>query len=156
MATMLRALIATAVLVVGTASAQSLDFALSPGFWPDPHRVSYVSGGPVNAGNLFDKYGFPCAGWIARSADHVMTLTRPFNYLRISAESRGDITLVLYNPRTGERFCDVPANGNGRPEIVMNYMTADTWWIYVGSYWRDDMHAYDLSVSEFSARTANW
>ncbi len=156
MATMLRALIVAVVLVIGTASAQSRNFALSPGFWPDPHRVSYVSGGSVNAFNLSDSNGYLCGGWIASSPDHVMTLTRPFTYLRIAAESRGDITLVLYNPRTGERFCHAPAYGSGRPEIVMDYMTADPWWIFVGSYRRDAMHAYDLAVSEFSTRSAIW
>jgi hypothetical protein len=141
------------VVVIGllstTAVAQSLDFVLSPGFWPDPHRVSYISGGQVNAFNLTDKYGYRCAGWIARMPDHVMTISRSFNYLRIHADSWGDVTLVLYNPRTGERFCDDTV---GTPEIVMSNMTADEWWIYVGSYHRGEMHDYELAVTEFSQR----
>lgn len=153
---MLRTLIVAIALSAATAAAQSLDFALAPGFWPDPHEVSYVSGGSVNAGNLVDTYGYACGGWIARSADHVMTITRPFDYLRITAESRGDITLVLYNPRTGERFCDSPLYGSGRSEIVMDYISSDVWWIYVGSRRRDGMHAYDLTVTEFSPRAALW
>lgn len=152
----IRALILAVVLTTATATGQSLDFVLAPGFWPDPHSVSFVSGGPVNAGNLTDVYGYACGGWIASSADHVMTITEPFSYLRISAESRGDVTLVLFNPRTGERFCDTPTYAGGRPEIVMDYISADTWWIYVGSARRDDVHAYDLTVTEFSPRAAYW
>jgi hypothetical protein len=154
--TLLRPLILAVVLMTATAEAQSLDFVLAPGFWPDPHRVSYVSGGFVNANYLADVYGNACGGWIATSADHVMTITRPFTYLRITAESRGDVTLVLYNPRTRERFCHVPTFAAGRSEIVMDYISADTWWIFVGSYRRYDNHAYDLTVSEFSPRAAVW
>lgn len=138
----------TIALLTSTGTART--FTLAPGFWPDPYRTSYVSGGSVNAFQLRDAYRESCAGWIAHAPDHVMTLTRPFHYLRITAESRGDITLILFNPRTGERFCDDGSWQIGRPEIVMDYITADEWWIYVGSFFRDEWHSYDLTVSEFT------
>lgn len=143
------------LLTMGSAAfAQSLDFTLYPGFYPDPHRVTYISGGTVDASNFVDVYGYRCEGWIASSPDHVMRLTSPFGYLRMFAESSADLTMVLFNTRTGEVFCDDDGHGGLQPEIEMSYITADEWWIYVGSYYWNERHPYTLTVTEFSTDLA--
>lgn len=151
---LLRLVVATVMIAAGVGSAQTYDATLYPGFLPDPLRLSYVSGGGVDAGNLADAYGYPCAGWIARVPDHVVRVTRPFDYLRIFADGTGDTTLVLHNPATNETFCDDDSHGNGQPELVMTRLAPGEWHIFVGSYWRDEMHPYELTITEFSSRYA--
>lgn len=150
----LRLVAAVVMLCTGAAIAQAYDATLSPGFVPDPVRFSYVSGGGNDARNLWNEHGRPCVGWIASFPDHVVRVTRPFDYLRIFVDGAGDTTLVLHNPRTGETFCDDDSYGNGQPQIVMNRLAAGEWHIYVGSYWRNEMHPYELFITEFSNASA--
>ena len=145
------------VSLVSAAFAQGSNFRLSPGFYDDPYQTGSASGGLTYAGDWVDNYGGYCEGYIASTPDHVMTLTDDFSYLRLFVDSYGeDTTLVLYNPYTGDRFCDDDSHGDGQPEIELSHITAGRWHVYVGSYRRGEWHPYTLNVTEFDPWFAGW
>lgn len=133
-----------ALLVLSTVASTALarNFWLHEGFWPDPHVERFYSGGTTRFQG--------CPGYVGTHPDHIMELSDDFDYLRLFVDSAGeDTTLILHRPSTGETFCDDDGYGNLQPQIVMDYITAGTWHIYVGSYWADELHTYDLHVTEF-------
>lgn len=135
----------TLATVVSTALAR--DFWLDPYFWPDPHVEAYLSGGPDRIDG--------CPGYVARQPDHIMFLSDDFSYLRLFVESGGaDTTLILHQPSSGDTFCDDDSYGDRQPQIVMDYITAGEWHVYVGSFWPDEVHPYELHVTEFRPQTA--
>jgi hypothetical protein len=142
------------VLLATPAIAQALDTVVYPG--DRDFRTDFISGGSYDAFLLDDVYGDACSGWIAQEPDHVLTLPYDLTYLRIYAEARygGDLTLVLHHPSTGDIFCDDDSHGRLDPEITMTYMLAGEWHVYVGSYWRDDMHDYDFVATQDAQRTS--
>ncbi|MFW5878211.1 MAG: hypothetical protein ACOCVR_00195, partial [Myxococcota bacterium] len=126
----------------GQASAEGGDYqpvTLSPGFVPDPRTLTGASGGPVDAGNM----GGECVGMIDNTADHVMTLTDDFSFLKLSVESDGDTTLVVKGPG-GNRCND---DTNGLNPVLQGSWPAGRYEIYVGSMGGGN-HRYTISVTE--------
>lgn len=121
-----------------TQYAQYEDFELSPGFQPDPRLGTGTSGGTENGGNC---------GEIDNTPDHLLTLTRDFDFLRISVEASGDITLLVEKPN-GERVCSDDTQGI-LPEVSGKY-PAGQYKIWVGDW--GSSYEYQLCVSQNSTK----
>lgn len=116
-------------------SGDFCDFAVSPGFLPDPLSSGGMSGGPVRTADC---------GNIDRSPDHVITVTRSFAYLRVHADAPADVTLVVEGPFG--RKCD------GEAAAIDGAWPAGAYEVWVGD-WQDswsqgEAAAYTLYVTE--------
>jgi hypothetical protein len=116
--------------------AQYEDFELSPGFQPDPRVGSGTSGGTEDSGDC---------GEIDSTPDHLMTLTRDFDFLQISVEAPGDTTLLIEKPN-GERVCSDDTRGV-LPEVSGSY-PAGRYKIWVGDW--GNSYEYQICVSQDS------
>lgn len=80
------------VSLTSTVPAQAAyeSFRLSPGFRPDPAVGTGLSGGSRSTS----------CGYVdtAAAPDHVLTLEEDFEYLRVSVEAAGDVSLLLEGP----------------------------------------------------------
>ncbi len=151
-----RGILAAAVIATtaGAASAQEAqvfncldgqnycDFVAAPGFLPDPLTSTGLSGGPEAT---------PDCGNIDGAPDHSITLTQPFAFLRIYAESAGDVTLVVDGPFG--RVCSDDAEGFGlNPEIARDW-PAGSYRVWVGDWqpsWSvENATSYTLHITEF-------
>ena len=121
------------------ARADYQSFSLEPGFMPDPAIGTGLSGG----GRATNDCGYVDA---ANAPDHVVTLTRPFQFLRASVEAEGDVTLLITGPEG--RYCSDDANGL-MPE-VSGFWPAGTYQIWIGDFvdGRSGSHRYELYLSE--------
>jgi hypothetical protein len=121
------------------ARADYQNFRLAPGFLPDPAVGTGLSGGSRSTGDC---------GYVdgANAPDHVMTLTRPFSFLRASVAAEGDVTLLITGP--DGRYCSDDANGL-MPE-VSGFWPAGTYQIWVGDFVgdRSGSFRYQLFLSE--------
>lgn len=118
--------------------AQYEDFELSPGFNPDPRLGTGTSGGTEESGDCGD---------IDSTPDHLLTLTRDFDFLRISVEAPGDITLLVEKPN-GERVCADDTNGV-LPEVAGRY-PAGRYKIWVGDW--GNSYEYQICLSQNSSQ----
>ncbi|MBD2090895.1 hypothetical protein H6F67_13645 [Microcoleus sp. FACHB-1515] len=121
------------------ARADYQSFNLAPGFMPDPAVGTGLSGGSRATNDC----GYVDA---ANAPDHVVTLTRPFQFLRASVEAEGDVTLLITGP--DGRYCSDDANGL-MPE-VSGFWPAGTYQIWVGDFVgdRSGTYRYELYLSE--------
>lgn len=145
-----RKVLVSALVVVSLGFASSAmaayeSFTLSPGFLPDPATGSGTSGGPVDASQHGSTPNGPCVGQIDSSADHVMTLTAAFNYLRITAMSDGDVSLVVKMPDGSFRCNDDTIGLN--PVVEATSWPAGRYEIYVGTVMGGNV-PYQLSITE--------
>jgi hypothetical protein len=122
------------------AKADYQSFSLAPGFTPDPQVGTGLSGGTRSTNDC----GYVDA---SNAPDHVVTLTRPFSFLRASVEASGDVTLLVTGP--DGRFCSDDANGL-MPEIS-GYWPAGTYNIWVGDFVGNGngTYRYQLFLSEY-------
>lgn len=122
------------------AKADYQSFNLAPGFTPDPQVGTGLSGGTRSTSDC----GYVDA---SNAPDHVVTLTRPFEFLRASVEAPGDVTLLITGP--DGRFCSDDANGL-MPE-VSGYWSAGTYSIWIGDFVGDSSgtYRYQLMLSEY-------
>jgi hypothetical protein len=122
------------------ARADYQSFTLAPGFTPDPQIGTGLSGG---------SYRTPDCGFtdLPSAPDHVLTVTRPFSFLRASVQAGGDVTLLIDGP--DGRFCSDDVNGL-MPEIS-GYWPAGTYYIWIGDFVGNPSGAYryQLFLSEF-------
>lgn len=127
-------------LAVGIAAQVRADyqsFGLAPGFMPDPQIGNGYSGGPrqTNDCGFVDTTNAP---------DHVVQLYQPFNFLRATVQSQGDVTLLIEGP--DGRYCSDDANGL-MPEIA-GYWPAGTYNVWIGD-WDQNGYRYEFSLSEY-------
>lgn len=132
-----------ATVVLGLPQAAKADyqaFTLEPGFTPDPQVGTGLSGGTRSTSDC---------GYVdsANAPDHVVTLTRSFDFLRASVEASGDVTLLITGP--DGRFCSDDANGL-MPEIS-GYWPAGTYNVWIGDFEGNGSgtHRYQLMLSEY-------
>lgn len=120
------------------AHADYQNFRLAPGFSPNPVRGTGLSGGRQETND--------CGYVDADAPDHVVTLTRPFQFLRATVEAEGDVTLLITGP--DGRYCSDDANGL-MPEMS-GFWPAGTYQIWVGDFVgdRSGTHRYELYLSE--------
>ncbi|NEQ44376.1 MAG: hypothetical protein F6K00_12790 [Leptolyngbya sp. SIOISBB] len=144
--------IATTVLTTGclslglvtAAHAQYETFEISPGFTPDPLVGTGISGGP----DEFDGCGFVAD---AENPDHVLYIDDYFEYLNLSVEAPGDVTLLIEDVETGETICIDDSNGTLLPEFESSWPVG-TYFIWIGDF-EQAGYPYELYISEFGAST---
>jgi hypothetical protein len=141
----------TAALNVVSMAGNFAPITVAAGFMPDPQTVNGTSGGTVQVSSqgIWATNGGSCAGWVSGNPDHIVTLTTPFNYLRIDAVAAtgGDTTMVVQDPY-GNWLCDDDGGGYPNPRIAGAFQPG-MYRIWIGSYGSGDFHPYNLSVSEF-------
>lgn len=122
------------------AKADYQSFNLAPGFMPDPQVGTGLSGGTRATNDC----GFVDS---ANAPDHVVTLTRPFEYLRAHVQADGDVTLLIEGP--DGRFCSDDVNGL-MPEIS-GYWPAGTYSVWIGDFMGDSAgtYRYQLYLTEY-------
>jgi len=119
---------------------------LTPGFTPDPHVVSGISGGSVNASQHVNAQ---CRGWVSQRPDHIFMANGQFNPIRFVVRAGGDTTLVVANDH-GRVWCD-DDGGEGTNPMVNAAMPAGRYRVWIGSYQQGQNVNYRLGFSELSS-----
>lgn len=122
-------------------------YPLSTGFLPDPRMFGGLSGGPVSAQALSSQ----CRGYISAAPNQAITLTTPFNFLRLWVRSQGDTTLVVRAP-TGQIYCADDTYGVN-PGVDMTGLPPGTYQVFVGSYSPGSRFPYELGATEMPSST---
>ncbi len=123
------------------------DIAIAPRFTPKVIELRGISGGDVEtqktSGRKSTETG-DCIGFIDTDPDHKITLTKPFNYLKLQVKSSGDTVMLIRGP--GGSWCSDDVSDRN-PEISGDWL-AGTYEIWVGSYEKNASSPYLLQVTE--------
>lgn len=120
-------------------------FSLRPGFSPDPTVGTGTAGGSRDASTLGGSPTGPCAGNIDTSPDHRVTLQSSFSYLKFSASSPIDTSLVILGP-AGSRYCN--DDSDGLDPVVEGAFPAGEYEVYIGKVGTSDSASYRLEITE--------
>jgi hypothetical protein len=125
---------------------------LRSGFMPDPHVVSGLAGGPIQASQADAN----CRGYITPNPSHVLSSPTGFRTLRIAANAAGlDSTLVVMLPN-GQILCDDDGGSSMQPIVTTNGVPPGPVRVWVGAYSQGGNGPYNLGFSELSSvGTAN-
>jgi len=138
-----------------TASDQ-LDFSVDPaygsaslsaGFTPDPHRVTVISGGAVDASYLSSL----CVGYAAQGPDYSLEWSGTSSMLRFYfvAENDGDDTSLIVNRPDGSWSCNDDSESSSLdPMVKVENPQEGRYDIWIGSYSEDDYIEGVLYMSE--------
>lgn len=146
----LKSLVASAFMAVLAAPAMAQDgsmdpnygsLSLSENFRPNPHQVSIVAGGDMQASETLSG----CVGWITRQPDFKLTYTSGSAPLTISVNATADTTLIIQSP-DGRWNCNDDADGFN-PIVSFTSPYSGLYAIWVGSYIDEDVEAV-LSFSQ--------
>ena len=122
---------------------------LRPGFAPDPHMESVVSGGGIDA----ELEGLPgdCIGWVAGSPDVRLMWSGSTDRLHVffDSDSEGDATLIVNLP-DGAWTCDDDSGDGLDPLVAVPWPEPGQYDIWVGSYDEDGGVEGELGFSEIS------
>ena len=102
---------------------------LRPSFMPDPHSVSVLAGGTIQASSV----ATGCTGTIANAPDFELTYTAGSFPLIFRTVSTGDTTLVINGP-DGSWYCDDDSYGNSNAEVRFNSPRSGVYDVWIGSY----------------------
>ncbi|MCW6053977.1 hypothetical protein K4039_28970 [Lyngbya sp. CCAP 1446/10] len=127
--------LALAMILADAGAIRSQPLQIAPGF-PEPLRVSGVSGGPNNSGDC---------GFVAQGPNHVIEVTQDLPYWKIAVQTAGAPTLMIQGPRG--RFCVLPANAAAGNVEFSGYGDKGTYVIFVGDR-SQAQHPYSLSISQ--------
>lgn len=151
-------LITAAVLIAPPLQAQTLNIggsssnfgrtSLSPGFTPDPFRVSIVSGGALTVSSLGLASG--CVGYATSDPDYILDLTGNTSFLAIYNEGDGDTGLVVNDPN-GAWHCDDDSHSGTDPRISLYNAPAGQYDVWVTSYSSGDNISGTLHVTELES-----
>jgi len=124
---------------------------IAPNFQPDPISIEYAAGGNVESAKAF---GASCtAGYIASTPDHVITVTKDFDYLRFVVQSDADTTMVIQDTSDNSVACVDDAEGYGEnPAIAFNSLPAGTYNVYIGNYTAGQESPYTFFITEYPER----
>jgi hypothetical protein len=116
---------------------------LEPNFRPNPHQVSIVAGGDMQASNIISG----CIGWVTGQPDFRLTFRAngDVRALDIRTTSAGDTTLIVQGPDY-QWSCNDDANGMN-PAVTIAYPQSGDYAIWVGTYVDEDVDAV-LSFTE--------
>ena len=134
-------------LIAGGATANFGVVDLAPGFTPDPHDVSVVSGGAIDAATL--GLGAGCNGWLTQQPDLIVRLSGPSQMLRFYVTSNGgeDTTLVI-NAADGQYRCNDDSYGGTNPSVDLRNEGAGQIDVWLGSYRSGEQVRAVLHVTE--------
>ncbi len=117
------------------------------GFAPDPTVLRGISGGELPAREVASRVETPtgpCAGFVDRQPDHLVTLTEFFDYLDLQVYSPEDTTLIVTGP--GGTWCNDDLVDRS-PGIAGQWLPG-RYQIWVGSYRQHAYHPYILRLSQ--------
>ncbi len=115
--------------------AQVSRVQITPNSQAEPIRLQGTSGGSVSSN----------CGKIANAPNHVIQLTKPLPYLRLTVDSPGQPTLLIDGP--GGRFCVLADDySQNQPELT-GYWQAGEYSLYIGEL-SASKHTYTLSISQ--------
>ncbi|MGH8595883.1 MAG: peptidase S1 [Gammaproteobacteria bacterium] len=116
---------------------------LEGGFVPNPHNVSILAGGDMQASETLSG----CVGWITRQPDFRLTYTanQYTGPLTVSVVASADSTLIIHTPN-GQWQCNDDANGFN-PSVTFQQPASGDYAIWIGSYVDEDVEGV-LSFSE--------
>ncbi|WP_414548278.1 hypothetical protein [Anabaena sp. CCY 0017] len=84
-------------------------------------------------------------GKIANTPNHIIQLTKPLPYLRLTVDSPEQPTLLIEGP--GGRFCVLADNYSQSLPELSGYFMAGEYSLYVGEL-SQNQHNYTLSISQ--------
>lgn len=116
---------------------------LSPGFAPDPQRLSGTAGGTTDATVHGSSPLGGCFGWVPATPQHVLTLTEHLEWLAVRVSASGDTTLVVEGPVGW--WCnddDIGLNAG-----MSGQWAPGTYSIFVGTYDQGQALPYTLTLS---------
>ena len=123
--------------------------ALSGGFTPDPHEVSVVAGGSLQASNM--GLGAGCTGFVTRKPDFILNYSDAANFLRFYATSPGDTTLVI-NDAAGNWHCNDDSHGGTNPTVDIRNPPNGQYDIWIGTYEANSNVRGKLYITELQSR----
>jgi hypothetical protein len=123
------------------------DIAIAPSSVPKVFELRGISGGGIEtqakSGRKVTETG-ECIGFIDTEPDHKITLTKPFNYLKMQVKSSGDTVLLVRGP--GGSWCSDDVRDRN-PEIAGDWLEG-TYEVWIGSYEEKASFPYLLELSE--------
>ncbi len=135
---------ASAQLQFGGTNSNFGSTTLAPGFTPDPHTVSIVSGGSLNVSSM--NLGDGCVGYATQQPDYIVTLTSNSSRLRFYVEGEGDTGLIVGAP--GKRFSCNDDEVGLDPMVNFDNAQAGQYNVWVSSYSDGESIASTLYVTE--------
>jgi hypothetical protein len=118
---------------------------LTAGFEPDPHSVTVVAGGAIEATRADESCN---AGFIAQRPSYSVRYTAGDFPLYIYAQSEADTTLAVRAPN-GAWVCDDDSGGNLNPLVSFAAPTTGRYQVWVGRFGtQSETASAVLSVSE--------
>ena len=131
-------------LAIGAATSNFGSTTLAPGFSPDPHSVSILSGGDLSVEDM--NLGSGCVGYATRAPDYTVDFTGASSRLRFYVEGEGDTGLVVAGPGKSIR-CNDDWNGLD-PMVTFNDAGAGRYDVWVSSYSSGENISSTLYVTE--------
>ena len=122
---------------------------LRGGFMPDPHTVSIVSGGNLDASTMGLAPG--CRGHVTRQPDFILDYQNAASFVRFYATSQGDTTLVI-NDAAGRWHCNDDSHGGLNPTVDIANPPSGQYDIWVGSYRGNENLRSTLHVTELRSQ----
>ena len=123
------------------------DIAIAPSFGSKEIELRGISGGTVEtqktSGRKSTETG-ACIGFIDKVADHKITLTKPFKYLKLQVKSSGDTIMLVRGP--GGSWCSDDVSD--RNPVISGDWLAGTYEVWIGSYEENNSFPYLLQITE--------
>ena len=136
--------IALCLVLLGALQANAQQtVTLSPGFTPDPQRLSGTAGGTTDATVHGSSPLGGCFGWIPVTPQHVLTLTEHLEWLAVRVSALGDTTLVVEGPVGW--WCN--DDDIGLSAGMSGQWAPGTYRIFVGTYEQGQALPYTLTLS---------
>lgn len=123
------------------------DIKIEPQLSPISITMNGISGGSVPARSISERIETPtgsCIGFVDKEPNHKVVLTDFFDALSWQVESSMDTTIMIKGP--GGIWCNDDYQGKN-PGVSGQWQTG-TYYVWVGSYKKDDYHSYRIKIFE--------
>ena len=117
---------------------------LTGDFKPDPYVLQHRAGGSVIGSQQFSD---ACRGYVANEPNHVLELTQALPQLRFSVDSFDDTSLIIFDAKNNQLYCNDDTNG-ANPEVIIPNAPASVFKIYVGNFQEGQQTAYKIEISK--------
>lgn len=141
------------VIIAMPVAAQKANFgsvSLAPGFQSSAGRVTGFTGGSYSLSTISnrDRNNNPCIGFGDTNPDHIITLEKDFQRLKVQVDSGGnDTTLVIQGPDNIVACGDDTGNTKDA-SVEGTKWRSGTYRVWVGAIDAGTKYKYTLSVSE--------